>query len=201
MPIKPVIVLAVTGMIMSVLAACTTSAPLAPPESVEITFQHRAPIRLDVARIEIVDAYEPPLRAPNVEHLHELSPSEVAIRWSEDRLRTVGTRGQLTLIIEEASVVEEAIKVADGLGGFFRDEPDTRLAGRVKARFDYVDVGPPSRSHAVDVSAEASIEVLESATLNERDIAYLRLVERLATEFDKALTGELETTFATLIRR
>ncbi|MEQ9519435.1 MAG: hypothetical protein RLN89_08340 [Parvibaculum sp.] len=189
------------GILVSLLVACTSSAPLAPPEAVEITFQHRAPIMLDIARIEIVDAYEPPLKYPNVEHLHELSPSEVATRWSEDRLRAVGTRGQLTLIIQEASVVEEKISVADGIGGFFRDEPDTRLRGRVRARFDYIDVGPPSRSRAVEVSAEASTEIMESATLNERDLAYLTLVEKLAAEFDKGLTSELESTFSMLIRR
>lgn len=183
------------------LGACTSSAPLAPPENVEITFQHRAPINLDIARIEIVDAYEPPLRHPNVEHLHALSPSEVATRWTAERLRAVGRQGQITLIIQDASVVEEPIKVADGFSGFFRDEPDTRLTGRVQARFDYVDIGPPARGRAVDVSVAASVEVLESATLNERDLAYVHLVEKLAAEFDKRLTGELETTFSHLIRR
>ncbi|MBL4864270.1 MAG: hypothetical protein JKY63_05195 [Rhodobiaceae bacterium] len=49
--------------------------------------------------------------------------------------------------------------------------------------------------------AQASVEVLESATLNERDLAYFRVVEKLAEEFDQALTAEVESSLGYLIVR
>lgn len=183
---------------VAALSACT-SAPPAPPTEVSITFQHRAPIALNVAKIELVDRYQPTLRRPHVEHLHKVTPSTVTRAWVDERLRAVGTRGLITLIVEEAGVVEEPVSVTDGFGGLFRDEVDTRLIGVIRARFEHIDVGPPGASHSVEVIAEASAEVLESATLNERDLAYFRLVERLAGEFDRVLTTEIEKSLSPLI--
>ncbi len=182
------------------LSGCS-SAPPAPPSDISITFQHREPIALNVAKIELVDRYEPTLRAPHVEHLHKVTPSTVTRAWVQERLRAVGSRGLITLIVEEAGVIEEAVLVSDGFDGLFRDEVDTRLIGVIRARFDHIDVGPPGVSHSVDVVAEASGEVLESATLNERDLAYFRLVERLAGEFDRVLTAEIEKSLTPLIAR
>lgn len=185
--------------IMGVALSGCTSAPPAPPADISITFQHRAPIALNVAKIEHVDLYQPTLRPPHVEHLHNVTPSTVTRAWIKERLRAVGSRGLITLIVEEAGVIEEAVSVSDGFGGLFRDEVDTRLVGVIKARFDHVDVGPSGRPLSVEVVAEASAEVLESATLNERDLAYFRLVERLAGEFDRVLTAEIERSLTPLI--
>ncbi|MCE7999597.1 MAG: hypothetical protein HEP70_12115 [Rhodobiaceae bacterium] len=192
----------VLGTVLSVgmLSACT-SAPPAPPTEISITFQHRVPIALNVAKIELVDRYQPTLRSPHVEHLHKVTPSTVIRAWVDERLRAAGTRGLITLIVEEAGVVEEPVSVSDGFGGLFRDEVDTRLVGVIRARFEHIDVGPPGASHSVEVIAEASAEVLESATLNERDLAYFRLVERLVGEFDRVLTAEIEKSLTPLIIR
>ncbi len=192
------IVLATMLVGFSSISGCT-SAPPAPPTEISITFQHRAPIALNVAKIELVDRYKPTLRSPHVEHLHTVTPSTVTRTWAEERLTAVGTRGLITLIVEEAGVIEEPVAVSDGFEGLFRDEVDTRLVGVIRARFDHIDVGPPGASHSVDVIAEANAEVLESATLNERDLAYFRLVERLAGEFDRVLTAEIEKSLSELI--
>ncbi len=183
-----------------VLSGCT-SAPPAPPTEISITFQHRAPIALNVTKIELVDRYQPTLRSPHVEHLHKVTPSTVTRAWVDERLRAVGARGLITLIVEEAGVIEEPVSVSDGFEGLFRDEVDTRLVGVIRARFEHIDVGPPGAMHSVEVIAEASAEVLESATLNERDLAYFRLVERLAGEFDRVLTSEIEKSLTPLIIR
>ncbi len=185
--------------VLSVALYGCTSAPPAPPADISITFQHRAPITLNVAKIEIVDRYQPSLRAPHVEHLHNVTPSTVTRAWIKERLGAAGSQGLITLIVEEAGVVEEAVTVSDGFGGLFQDEVDTRLIGVIKARFDHVDVGPRGGTHSVDVVAEASAEVLESATLNERDLAYFHLVERLAGEFDRVLTAEIEKSLKPLL--
>jgi len=190
----------VLSLCLLTITACTT-APPAPPADVAITFQHRQLISLRVASIDVVDQYIPTLKSPHVEHLHSVTPASVVHSWADERLETVGPRGLVTLIITQASVIEEALEVEQGVAGLFTDEPDTKLVGFIRARFEHVDVGPPASSRSVEISAEASVEVLESATLNERDMAYFRVVEKLAGEFDRVLTAEIETSLGSLIAR
>lgn len=190
----------VLSLCLITITACTT-APPAPPADIAITFQHRQPILLRVANIDVVDQYEPTLKSPHVEHLHSVTPASVVHSWANERLDTVGPRGLVTLIITQASVIEQTLEVEQGVAGLFSDDPDTKLVGLIHARFEHVDVGPPAASRSVEISAEASVEVLESATLNERDMAYFRVVEKLAGEFDRVLTTEIETSLGSLIAR
>lgn len=182
------------------VAACT-SVPPAAPADIAITFQHRAPIALRVSTIDVVDQYEPTLKAPHVEHLHSVTPASIVHRWARERLSAEGQRGQITLILTEAGVIEQNLEVSGGVGGLFSDEPDTKLLGVIQARFEHADVGPPAASSSVEIQVEASVEILESATLNERDLAYFRLVEKLAKEFDRVLTQQVETSLSSLVLR
>ena len=188
------------GLALFVPAACTATPPAA-PTAFDITFQHREPIILRVSRVDVVDRHEPLLRAPRVEHLYDVTPASIIDRWAAERLKPVGAQGLVTLIVEEAGVIEERLPVSTGIGDLFRDEPDTRLTGVIRARFDHVDIGPPSQSRSVEILAEASVEVLESATLNERDLAYYRVVEKLAGEVDRVLTSEINKSMGSLIVR
>ncbi len=194
------VALGFAGLFLALVAGCTTTPPAAPAD-LAITFQHRQPLILKVAAIEVVDQYQPALRAPYVEHLHRLTPASIIRRWTDERIETAGARGLVTLIVTEATVAEEELQVAEGLAGLFRDEPDLALVGILRASFSHVDVGPPATSHLVEIVAEARVEVLESATLNERDLAYFRVVEKLAGEFDQALTAEIKRSLAHLIVR
>ena len=183
---------------LAMLAAC--AAPEAPPVGISITFQHREPIRLDAAKVEIVDAYEAPARAPHIEHFYDETPANIARRWAAERLVPEGTRGQVTLIIEDASVVTEDLPVKAGVEGWFTTERDTRLKARLKARLEYVDVSGGLTAYAADVEAVADRTTLESYTVNERDLAYYKTLEALAEAFDTALDGEVRRVMAPIIR-
>ena len=76
--------------ICGALAACATPDP--EPVYPELSYAHLGAIPLDVRRIEVVRAYQPPARKPNVEHLFAVSPLAVAERWVKDRLRAIGPR-------------------------------------------------------------------------------------------------------------
>jgi hypothetical protein len=188
------------GFCLFIVSACTT-APPAPPADISITFQHRQPIVLRVATVDVVDQHVPTLAPPHVEHLHSVTPASVVYRWANERLKTAGQRGQVSIIVTEAGVIEQALQTTSGVGGLFSDEPDTKLLGVISARFEHVDVGPPARSSSVNIQVEASVEVLESATLNERDLAYFRVVEKLAGEFDRVMTEQVNTNLGSLIVR
>ena len=61
---------------VSLLAACDT--PTMRQSFATLTFQDRPPIRLDVAQLEIVEAYKAPGTAPHVDHLFPQKPVDVA---------------------------------------------------------------------------------------------------------------------------
>ncbi|GAK45548.1 conserved protein [Tepidicaulis marinus] len=189
-----VLVLASAGI---ALAGCTSAPPPASP--VDITYQHRTPITLNVAAIDVVDRSGSGSGANRLEQLHRQNPASLARRWAEERLRAGGTGGQATLIIDEASVREERLEVTAGFTDLFKDEVDTRLHAVLAARLEYQL--PGQGSGAVDVKVEARRDVLESASLNERDIAYFQLMERVASELDNRLTPDVESTFAPIILR
>ena len=54
------------------LAAC--EAPVSIQKLPELTYGHLPPLKLNVAKIEVVAQYQPPLREPNVEHLFPTPP-------------------------------------------------------------------------------------------------------------------------------
>ena len=64
----------------------------APPHFPEITFRTEAPFRIAAKTVEIVEAYVPPLRAPNVEHESPVPPSILLRRWAEQRLEAAAAR-------------------------------------------------------------------------------------------------------------
>ena len=59
----------------------------------QFRFNHLPTIKLDVAKVEILEKYQSPLQAPNVEHKLPLAPAMAMRNWAEDRLRAAGTSG------------------------------------------------------------------------------------------------------------
>lgn len=179
-----------------VLSACAT--PPAPTTALEITFQHRPVISLNVARVEVVDAYNIGGSFPRVEHLYTKTPASLVRQWAKDRLKPVGQLGQVSVLIQEANVVETARVIDKGILGLFNDEPDTDLTATIVARIEFVNV-LDGGSYAVDVDAHANVAIFESATLNERDFAYYSALEILGAAFDEAVEKELRSVMKAII--
>src|SRR5690349_20397371 len=81
------------------LGACTSTPPR--PQARQISFANLAPISFDVARIEVVQQYQPPQVAPNVDHLAPVPPSDAIRRWANERLRAMGGSGTIRVIIKD----------------------------------------------------------------------------------------------------
>ncbi|MCH8182308.1 MAG: hypothetical protein IIB66_04310 [Proteobacteria bacterium] len=114
----------VLGIALLVLAAC--QAPVLPPPIPELTYGHLEPINLDVGRIEIVEQYVPPLKAPNVEHTFPTPPATAMRQWAKDRLRAVGEIRTARLVIKNASAIETKLKITGGLRGAFTKDQSER---------------------------------------------------------------------------
>ncbi|MES1989346.1 MAG: hypothetical protein V4441_00150 [Pseudomonadota bacterium] len=181
------------------VAACADTPPPAPKSDIGFT---GAPIRLDVETTAIDNHYSPSGKAPNIEQLHEVTPSAVAERWLTTRVVPVGTQGQAILNVYDARVVEEKLKTKGGLTGFFGDQVDTKIIGTLRAE---LTVMQPKSSGGVatykaGVTATSERTLLQSATLNERDQAYFDLTKKLAEEFDRLMTAQVNRAMVGVIK-
>ncbi len=168
------------------------------PSYPEIRFADKPPILLDVARIDIVDAYRPPLKAPNVEHLFRVRPSQAARQWARDRLRAGGTTGRAEVAIRDASATETALKRTDGVRGAFTTDQAERYDAAITISVHILDSLGKELANA-SATARYSRTVAEDVTLNERERVWHRMTTAMMHALDKALEGQMKKSLAAYI--
>lgn len=185
-------------LLVTLTAACKTTPPVR-ASFPDITFTHEQPIRLDVARIEVVNEYVPPLNPPNVEHLFPVSIAAAVERWGRDRLQAVGADGVVRIIIRDASVREIDLRRTGGVRGAFTTDQAQRYDGRVEV---LVEVSSPrgQRSGSTSAMAQRSQTVPENITLNERDRVYFNLADILLKDIDRELERNISQYLPLFIR-
>ncbi|MFP6744110.1 MAG: hypothetical protein VCB77_02845 [Alphaproteobacteria bacterium] len=180
-----------------VLAACETPDPT--PRYPEITFTHKAPIRLDVHDIDYVQAYIPPSKLPNVEHLFPVRPAVVARRWAADRVVAVGLQGVARVTLVEAAVIESALETTSGLQGAFIEDQAARYDATVKIRIEIINSLGETEGR-VEAVAKRSRTVPEGITLVEREQIWFELTEQVMRELDVELEHTIDRYFGDYIR-
>src|SRR5438105_2586530 len=106
----------------AVLTGCNT--PPTRREFPEITFQHLQPFRLDVAHVEIVEAYQPD-PGNDIDSQFPEKPVKVARQWAEDRLLAVGQQGQANYTITLAKATQTPLKRSQGMSAMtHKDQSD-----------------------------------------------------------------------------
>lgn len=171
--------------VMFGLAACST--PPAAPQFAEIRYTHLPPIRLSVDTVDIRSEATLPIEPPHVEHLMPVSLDAVARQWARDRLTATGF-GDLTarFVVTEASVVEERLAVEGGVAGAFRTDVSEAFTARITARLTVLDRQGREQGSA-HATAWRRVEVLENATLNERETVWFGLIEGVMQTFDEKM--------------
>ena len=164
-----------------VLAACET--PLPPRPRAELSYAHLAALKMNVATVEVASDFTAPLKKPNVEHLLPITPEAAMKRWAGDRLRTGGGTGVARFTVRDASVVETPLAVKKGIVGAFTREQAERYTATVEGTLRIIDDRGFQRGTAT-ARVSLSRTVAEDASLNEREMAWFRLVEDLMKSFD-----------------
>src|SRR5579859_208531 len=108
------------------LSACSSSPPPM-PRLPEMTFLHKPPIRLNIARVEVVSEYTAPTVRPNIEYDMPVSPETALRKWVQDRLKPVGKSGILRVVIHNASATETPLATDMGISGMFKKEQSARV--------------------------------------------------------------------------
>lgn len=170
-------------LVLLALAACASPPP--PPEFRPISFAARGMLALDVAAIDVERRYRPPLAEPNVEHGFPITPVAALEAWPRERLRAAGSSGTARFVIEEASVVREALPKAGGLKGLVTTEQEARYSALFKVALKVA--GADGRSGEVRTEARRARSLPEGVTLNERDRFFYELTRDTLAELDTAL--------------
>ena len=176
-----------TAAVGLLLAACQTPGDALLPE---ITFQHLPPIRIDVARIEVVEGVREPTSPPHVGHTFPTPPRAALRTWARDRLLAAGPSGTVRFVILDADVTETGLKLKKGLTGAFTDEQSHRYDAKVAARVEVTGV-PDLRMAEARAAAERSQTIAESATVNERERLWFDMVDDLMGDFNTVMEGNI----------
>jgi hypothetical protein len=143
-------------------------------------------LSLNVAKLETMSSYKPPMSAPNVDHLFHTSPAGALGRWAEDRLRAVGKNGFARFTIIEASVTETQLDMKKGIIGAFTKDQSERYDAVLEAKLEIFDDSGLSIGFA-RAKATRSVTVREDSSVNQREQAWFRLTEELVIDIDAEL--------------
>ncbi|HZD25889.1 MAG TPA: hypothetical protein VE631_06475 [Alphaproteobacteria bacterium] len=164
-----------------------------------LSFVDEAPIKLDVAEVQVKEAYTPPLELPNVEHLMPLSPSQAVRTWAHERLRAVGSHGTAEVIIEQASVKQIPLEKSGGLTGLVTTDQEARYDLLLQVRLNLQTANGLSTGYA-ETTVKRSRTVPENMTLNERDEKLYYLVADSTKDLDEGMDQSIHTHLGDFVR-
>jgi hypothetical protein len=182
-------------MLLPLLAACETEVPAR--QFPEISFANEPPIKLDVASIKVENKPAPPSTKGSIVYDLPVTPSSVAQKWAEQRLKAVGRSGTAIVHIEKASLVEQKLKKTEGLRGMFTTDQTERYIGEMQIS---VSVSSGHGQATARAESRSSRTVAEDASLADREKLWFDMVEHLGHEVDSVLDREIHKHMAEYIR-
>jgi hypothetical protein len=179
---------------VAMLAACADEAP---PQSFTprpFDYAHLTPLRLDVARVEVVEAYRPPRVPPNMDHRAPIEPRVALAQMARDRVQAWGRDGVATVTITDASLVETRLDPGSGIASLFAAQPSERYTLNLAITLD-VQNGGALRGGGINGRAEARISrtrtLNDDATLADRERAWDEML-RQAMDDARGMNVEFE---------
>jgi hypothetical protein len=171
------------GLALLAIALAACNAPPKRQTFPDITFQHLQPIRLDVANVRIVDAYQPDPGNDIGEQFPQV-PAKVARQWAEDRLMAVGQQGEAIYTITLAKAIQTPLKRSTGITGMTHKDQSDRYDLAITVN---LEVRSGGRSGAVTGQAARSTTVREDLTLNQREGVLFNLLDVTMKDVNKQL--------------
>ena len=189
------------AMLLPVAGLALSACELTPPSGdfPELTYGNLAPLRFDVASVEVEQAYQPSSEAPNVELLFPVRPDQAAANWGRDRLQAVGASRRMRYIVREAPVIETALKTKTGLTGVVTRDQSERYEARLTIEVEILDEGGRMEGSAM-ARVDRSVTVTENATLHEREKAWYGLTQKLMNDMNTQLEDTLKKVFFRYLR-
>ncbi len=117
--------------------------------------------------------------------------AEAANRWALDRLQATGTEGHATFIIKEASVVEQPLRMAEGIDSWFTRQQGSKYVGRLEVQ---LDAQSPVNSTIGTATAHATFATTlpEKPTEAEKYQAYREVLEGIMRDLNRKLEQAIQ---------
>lgn len=165
-----------------------------------VSFRAQPAINVNVATINIVEDYTSPANAPNVEHQMVMPPAQGVKIWASERLKAVGSSGQLDVVITNASVKEIKLPLKQGVRGFFTEDQSERYDAALSVTLRLYD-GTNSMSRAQgDVNVTRSRTISEKASLADREKLWHDMSIEMVQAYDREAETRLRQYFSTYLR-
>ena len=184
-PMKTVVVLLTVGVLAG---ACETPPPI--QTFAEITFAHLEPLNINVAKVEVENAYRTGGESGHVENRFPVPPVKAMEQWVVDRLKPIGgpASGKLRLVITDAGVLETVLKKDKSAKGVFTKQQSHRYDLTAGGRLEIYDAAGARAGYSV-AKATRTVTTREDINLNEREKIWFGATEKLMADFNR----EMET--------
>lgn len=166
------------------LTACAPSAELPPP--VGLAYLENKPLRLNVARIEVIKKYQSSSTPPHVENSFPIPPVAMIQQWVQDRLLPVGKTGYAVVTIEDASVIETSLSGTPGFQGMFTVDQSEQYDASMSVKIEIFDDLGNSKCFAY-ARTKGSRTVGENFTLGQRRKVWIIMMEKIMNRLDAEL--------------
>ncbi len=185
------------GFLAVSLAGCETPAPK--PVFPELTYGHLPKFSLDVARIEIVEAYKAPAKKPNVDHQFPAPPAAAVARWLRDRLHAVGGARTAIATVTNGAVVEVPLKKTPGIKGSFTVDQSERYDGELAVNIR-IFANNGRQEAMISAGAERRRTVPEDITIDGRQRAWFEMTEAMMNNLNGQLERQIRSYFAKYLK-
>ncbi|HTI86567.1 MAG TPA: hypothetical protein VL966_08180 [Alphaproteobacteria bacterium] len=164
-----------------------------------LTYAYKGPITFNVANVEVVSTYVPPMTEPNVDQLAPAQPAAVMMQWGRDRLRAGGGTGTLRMTVTDGRIVDTPLPIEGGIRGAFTRQQSDRFTAYVAAEIVITDARGQQVGF-VRSNAERSRTIAEGTPPAERDKVLFELTESVINDMDSRLETSIRQTLQRFIQ-
>jgi len=170
--------------ILFLLIACTTNNEIKNYEPIKGAKGKK--YNIDVKSIEVVNDQ---IMESGDEHLYRLMPympDELLENWIHDKLKPVGIRRILRVVIDASGVSERKVKTkTKGMKAYFSPKYEDLYEGKYSVKFEIIDKDPffPTAEMTVTVTSSATASI--NATIAEKEALFYDLVKDLISNFNQ----------------
>lgn len=172
------------------LGACSPSSQL--PEPIGLAYLTNKPLRLNVARVEVIKKYQSSSTPPHVENDLPMPPVAMIQQWVQDRLLPMGKTGYAVVTIEDASVIEASLPGTKGFKGMFTVDQSERYDAKMSVKIEIFDDAGNAKGFAY-ARAQGSRTVGENLTLGQRRKVWIVMMEKIMNNLDEELDRNVKS--------
>jgi hypothetical protein len=189
--------IALVAALAVALAGC--SMPPTKPTFPALTYAHKGAFTFNVANVEVVSTYVPPMREPNLDHVAPVQPAAAMMQWGHDRLRAGGGSGTVRMTVTDGRIIDTPLPIEGGIRGAFTRQQSDRFTAYVAAEIVVID----ARGNQVGFTrslAERSRTIAEGTAPAERDKVLFELTEQVVNDMDARLESGIRETLMRFVQ-